>query len=175
MELRLHCPGCEEELDIPTDSAGQLVRCPYCNTDFFASAEQSHLEIVDDTPLPIHDQLPEDAFDKNRIALLVALRLGAIRTRSWWIIGFGISLMAIVDALRRAALYVNVLHLWGIWPTIDVIIAALAIRWGVFCRRRAHELKIELDRSKIPEPTTPPDFSTLNDGSDRWKDLENVR
>jgi hypothetical protein len=175
MDLRLHCPGCDEEVDIAADSHGQLVRCPYCNTDFFASAEQSHLDVVDDTPQPMEVPSEEAAFDKHRVAMLVALRLGAIRARSWWVIGLFLSIMAILDALRRAALYAEVLHHWGIWPTIDILIALLAVRWAVHCWRRARELKREIDHSAIPDPVTPPDFSTLSDGTDRWKDLENVR
>jgi ribosomal protein S27E len=174
MDLRLHCPGCGEEVDVAAESAGQLVRCPYCNTDFFASPEQSHLDIVDDT-VAVPEGPQEKAVDQNRVARLAALRLGNIRARSWWVIGLGICVMAFLDALRRAALYVLVLHHWGVWPTVDVAIALLAIRWALLCRRRAADLKIEIDRSAISEPATPPDFSTLSDGRDRWKNLENVR
>jgi hypothetical protein len=175
MDLRLHCPGCNEEVDIPAESAGQLVRCPYCNTDFFASEEHSHLAVVDDTGPSVEDAFTEETFNKNRIAMLVALRVGAMRTRSWWIFSLGISIVAILDGLRRAALYVLVLHHWGIWPTIDVVVSLLAVRCAFFCRHRARELKTEIDFSAIPEPTTPPDFTTLGDGSNRWKDLENIR
>jgi hypothetical protein len=175
MDLRLNCPGCDEAVDIPTESAGLLVRCPYCNTDFFASEEHSHLAVVDDTAPPVEGALPDEVFNRNRIAMLAALRRGAIRTRGLWILSLGIGIVGTLDGVRRAAIYVLVLHHWGIWPTIDVVVSLLALRGAFYCRFRARQLKLEIDHSAIPEPTTPPDFTTLSDGSNRWKDLENIR
>jgi hypothetical protein len=38
--------------------------------------------------------------------------------------------------------------------------------------RRITELTHEIRRSRLPEPTQPPDFSHLGDGSQRLRDLE---
>jgi hypothetical protein len=173
--VRLHCPGCEEEVDIAPEAAGRLVRCPYCNTDFFASAEQSHEPVVDDTSSEQLEQDRANAFDKMRIRNYMALRMSAVRVRSWWLIGFWTASLLMLDMAGRIAMYLVYFHRWGWSPTINLLIATGEFLFARHCRKRAAELKKEIDHSSIPEPTTPPDFSTLNDGTDRWKDLENVR
>jgi DNA-directed RNA polymerase subunit RPC12/RpoP len=168
------CPGCDEEVDVSPLALGRLVRCPYCNTDFFASEEQSHAEVVDDTD---HERIERDraeAFDKLRIENYTALRMSAIRARSWWLIGFYLSLLVVLDMLTKIALHL-VARSWGWWPTIDLVALVLAGKCGLHSLKRAGDFKREIAGSAIPEPTTPPDFSTLNNGQDRWKHLENVR
>ncbi len=172
---RFCCPGCEEEVDVSPQALGRLVRCPYCNTDFFASDEQSHQAVVDDTANEHAERDREEAFDKLRIHHYTALRMSAIRARSWWIIGMCLSLLVLLDMLTKVAIYLVLIHRWGWWPTIDLLCGIAAARCAWHARKRAADFKRELSHSAIPEPTTPPDFSTLNDGKDRWKHLENVR
>jgi hypothetical protein len=40
---------------------------------------------------------------------------------------------------------------------------------------RAIALHREATKSRVDTPMTPPDFSTLSDGSQRWKNLEELR
>jgi hypothetical protein len=50
--------------------------------------------------------------------------------------------------------------------------AAAALMGSSYFIRSALLLTKEIRTSfSIPEPTTPPDFSTLSDGSQRWKNL----
>jgi hypothetical protein len=171
---RFCCPGCEEEVDVSPQAAGRLVRCPYCNTDFFASEEQSHAEVVDDTDNELVERDRAEAFDKLRIENYTALRMSAIRARSWWLIGFVLSLLVLLDMLAKITLHLMA-HSWGWWPTIDLLVLLIAGRCAFHSFKRAEEFKREIGKSAIPEPTTPPDFSTLSNGQDRWKHLENVR
>ncbi len=173
--LRLRCPGCEEEVDISPHSVGRLVRCPYCNTDFFASAEQSHLAVVDDTSPEQTELDRQDAFDKNRIRNYAALRMSAIRSRSWWLIGYWAALLLMLDMLGRIVLHLWYMHRWGWSPTFNLLIGSLEWAFARMAGRRAASFKREIEQSAVPEPTTPPDFSTLSDGTDHWKHLENVR
>ena len=172
---RLACPGCGEEVEVSPESAGQLVRCSYCNTDFFASKEQSHLQVVDDTAPAQAEQDREIAFDKLRIEHFTALRMGAIRARSWWLIAMCMCALIVLDMLGKVIVEISVNHHWGLWPTLRVGLAIAAGFSAKHAYQRAAQFKKEIDKSAIPEPTTPPDFSTLDNGSDRWKDLENVR
>ena len=172
---RFCCPGCEEEVDVSPQALGRLVRCPYCNTDFFASQEQSQLAVVDDTANAFAELDRQEAFDKLRIQKYTALRMSAIRARSWWIIGLCLSIVVFLDMLAKVAIYVAMVHRWGWWPTMDLLLAIGAAMCARHAKKRTADFKHEIDHSAIPEPTTPPDFSTLNDGRDRWKHLENVR
>jgi hypothetical protein len=173
--IRFHCPGCNEQVEVSPESAGQLVRCPYCNTDFFASHEQSHLPVVDDTSPETAELDRQSAFDKLRIENYKALRMGAIRARSWWLIGLCMSLLAGLDMIGKALIYISVFRQWGIEPVGRSVVAALMLMFAKHARKRAAEFKKEIERSAIPEPAAPPDFSPLNNGSDNWTNLENVR
>lgn len=171
----LLCPGCGEEVEVSAEAAGKLVRCPYCNTDFFASQEQSNLPVVDDTKSKTLEIDRQNAFDKLRIDNYAALRLSAIRARSLWLIGLCLAVFTELSMLGGATDYVRMSHRWGWWPSFELLIAVLAGRIAFYAWRRMQHYKREIDHSAIPEPDTPPDFSTLSDGQDRWKDLENVR
>jgi len=171
---RFRCPGCDEEVDVAAEAAGRLVRCPYCNTDFFASDEQANQQVVDDTDNERIARDREEAFDKLRIQKYTALRMSAIRARSWWLIGFCLSLLVVLDMLAKIILHLMA-RSWGWWPTIDLLVLLIAGRCVFHSLKRAGDFKREINTSAIPEPAAPPDFSTLSDGRDRWKHLENVR
>jgi hypothetical protein len=170
---RFACPGCAEEVDVPAESAGRLVRCPYCNTDFFASAGQSHEAVVDDTNPELTELDRLAAFDKLRIQNHTKLRMAAIRARSWWLIALVLALLVEVDMVINAIVYLWA-HSWG-WAILRLILGTIAFLAARHAHRRAAEFKLESQQSALEEPTVPPDFSTLNNGSDRWKELENIR
>jgi hypothetical protein len=172
---RLACPGCGEEVDFAVEAIGKLVRCPYCNTDFFASVEQANQAVVDDTTDHLTALDREFALDNFRIRNHTLLRMSAIRARSWWIIGLLSAILFILEMVLTSVEYVIARHRWGIDPSLRVVAMLFAARFAIHCSRRAAEFKREIEKSAIPEPTTPPDFSTLSDGSERWKELENVR
>jgi hypothetical protein len=50
---------------------------------------------------------------------------------------------------------------------------AAVIAGGHFVARIV-ELNHELQQSALSEPEAPPDFSTLSDGSQQWKNLEQM-
>ena len=55
--------------------------------------------------------------------------------------------------------------------TTWLLIALLPAAGTITCLLRARSLRREGVRS-IPEPPSPPDFSALGDGSQRWKAFE---
>ncbi len=65
----------------------------------------------------------------------------------------------------------------GVWDKraigyiLFVVLALIATRYFI---RRATAAHREAVQSRIDAPTSPPDFSTLGDGSQRWKNLENI-
>ena len=158
---RLACPGCGEEVDFATESIGKLVRCPYCNSDFFASVEQAHEKVVDDTPDDFAAVDRESALDNFRIRNYTLLRMSAIRARSWWIIGLMTAVLFILEMVLNIVKFVLAWHRWGITPSICVVAMVLAERFAINAWRRAAEFQREIEKSAIPEPTTPPDFFYL--------------
>lgn len=93
------------------------------------------------------------------------------RGRSWLIVAAIACLAAaqlIYFAVRGYCLGIRAV------PLGEVSIAAVALLFSVYFFQRARDLTRELRKSKLAEPTTPPDFSSLRDGSQRWKNLEEM-
>ncbi len=171
---RFRCPGCEEDLDIPNGALGNLVRCPYCNTDFFAADEHIHSAVVDDTPQPA-DVDREFEINRVRIRQYAALRRGAIRARSWWVVTQWTCLFTVVDILGQIFIYLTTWHRWGWAPTIGAAVLPAAGVLGFHARRHAKTLELEIKTSALADPQQPPDFSTLSDGSDFLTRFDRIR
>ena len=112
----------------------------------------------------------------NRVRQLSALRRGAYRTRSYCVIAAVVCGVAI---LQLAVLTVRHVRLagWGVRPAGYVCGALAAAMAAAYFYRRAAELTQELRQrpAALAEPPVPPDFSTLSDGSQSWKNLEQMR
>lgn len=98
------------------------------------------------------------------------MRRGAYRTRSWLIIA---AVACVAGAAQLIYLAVRGYHFGQrIVPGGDLLAAAVALVVLPFFIRRAIRVNREIRQSPLDEPQTPPDFSTLSDGSQRWKNLE---
>jgi hypothetical protein len=64
---------------------------------------------------------------------------------------------------------------WGLQCTGYLLFAILAVQGVSYFAVRALRLHREAKQSSLPEPTHEPDFSTLDDGSKRVENLEDVR
>jgi hypothetical protein len=119
------------------------------------------------------DDPRSDALDGLRIRRLAAARKAAYRARSHSVIAavacLVLAAQLIWQATRGSA---------GIALTRGAVacglIAICAVAAAGYFFSHARRLHREAAESALPEPTTPPDFSTLSDGSQRWKDLENI-
>jgi ABC-type nickel/cobalt efflux system permease component RcnA len=130
------------------------------------------MEIIDDQPESVE---PEPELDGQRIRQLAALRRGAIRARSWCLITAGVCL---VGAIQLVIFSVQLIRAPGsAWLRIPcyLMVAAAGLWLTVYFLRRARVLKREIGRSALGQPETSPDFSQLSDGSQRWKNLEDIR
>lgn len=162
---------------MPADAVGQLVRCANCGAQFFASAEAVDLHVVDDTAeaqaAAAEDR--EQEIDGNKIRQLSAMRRGAIRARSWCLIVVVVCLVGAVELVIKTIENVWHARRWGLRPTGFILFAIAGVIIAVYFFRRARELKREIDKPALQDPSKPPDFSTLSDGSQRWKHLEDMR
>ena len=117
-----------------------------------------------------------DELDGLRIRQLSTLRRGAYRARSYAIIG---AVAGFVVAIQLVIMTVPLVRArgWGRWPIGYVLFAAAAVMIGAYFTRRALEVHREI-KTPAPLPPTPlggPDFSTLSDGSQQWKNLDDIR
>jgi DNA-directed RNA polymerase subunit M/transcription elongation factor TFIIS len=173
---RFCCPGCGQEVEVPADSIGQLVRCANCGRQFFASAEAVDQHVVDDTSeAQAAAEEREQEIDGTKIRQLSAMRRGAIRARSWCLIVVVVCLVGAVELVIKTIENVRHVRHWGLRPTGFILFAVAGVMIAVYFFRRARELKREIDKPALQDPPRPPDFSTLSDGSQRWKHLEDIR
>ncbi len=146
-----------------------------------ASEDPSDLEaalhsVVDDTADQVEStaESPEQ-LNSTRIQQLTKLRRATIRSRSWCLIGAVVGFAAVVELIHKIVQYVHQDHGWGLWPSVFVLIAIGSGVMALLFSRRVIELHREIQKPLLDDPQTPPDFSTLSDGSQRWKNLEEMR
>ncbi len=122
-------------------------------------------------PDPIDDRAAE--LDGLRIRQLATLRGAAYRSRSHAVIAMLVCAVAMVQA--GIFLAQQLMHVGFGWRVL--VYAGIVVAGGFgtrFFMRRAIALHREATQTQLPAPTTPPDFSTLGDGSQRWKNLEEL-
>jgi hypothetical protein len=124
---------------------------------------------AEDVPAP-HK---EDDLDAQRIGQITRNRRTAYRSRGYLLIG-----SAVCIALALQLIWMSIGRFRGrynVSASAFVMAAAIlfALAWRAF--GRAGQLKREADASALSEPETPPDFSQLRDGSDSWKNLEEIK
>jgi hypothetical protein len=129
------------------------------------------MEIIDDQPEKIE---PPPELDGLRIRQLTALRRGAIRARSWCLITAVVCIVGTVQLLINTVQIMSRNHSWTWRATAYLLVAIGGCIAAIISLRRAQILKREIDKPLLDDPSTPPDFSTLSDGTQRWKSLENI-
>lgn len=114
----------------------------------------------------------EHELDGLRIRQLSALRRSAYRTRSFAII---VAVACLVVGIQLAIKAFRAESAW--FRVLSAALAVFALFGAVHFTRRIAALQREL-RTPPPMPPEPPggpDFSTLSDGSQQWKNLEDIR
>lgn len=132
--------------------------------------------MVDPESLPEIDSAPDPSVDQLsalRIRQFATARRAAYRARSYAVIAAGVCAIAAVQLTWMTVRDVRATG-WGGQPigyALCAVIASVGIGYFI---SRAIGLHREARKSALCDPTTPPDFSTLDNGSKRWKNLEDV-
>jgi hypothetical protein len=117
-----------------------------------------------------------DELDGLRIRQLAALKRGAIRARSYALIG---TVLAGVAVMKLVLMTIELVRArgWTLLPIAYILLACAALMLTVYLLRRAIKLHREANVPAPMPPTPPggPDFSKLSDGSQQWKNLEDIR
>jgi hypothetical protein len=116
----------------------------------------------------------DDELDELRIRQVAMLRRSAYRARSYAMLAAAVCAIATLELPYMAIREVSAVG-WGVWPIARLMLTIVAFRGMIFFARKAGQLNREALHVKLPEPSTPPDFSTLNDGSQFAKNLDEVR
>ena len=128
----------------------------------------------EDEAEPIDDR--GDELDGLRIRQLAALKRGAFRARSFALIGVVTSIVAAIKLVLMTLSQVRTRG-WSPSPIGFALFAIVALMLAGYFARRVKELQREIDAPPTLPPMPPegPDFSTLSDGSQQWKNLEEIR
>lgn len=164
----INCPSCGREFS-PDTAGRQPTLCPHCGA----------LYIIDDVTDPSPDQpapeSPHDQLQRDhlRIGQIIRIRRSLIRTRGWCITA---AIACLVLAAQQIAWLIAALaHApWTSQQSARLSFAIILVAVAMLLRQRIIHLSSELQRKSLPEPTTPPDFSSLCDGSQHARNLENL-
>lgn len=178
------CPGCSEPFDPDAEAPDKLddgsISCPFCSTRFIPAPalmpdQEGDFIIEDDSPPPAEEPATPDEkeISRNKVRQLSALRRGAYRTRSYCTV---VTVFLLVAAAKLTVLTVHRVKSEGWQPRAMAYtcFAIAAVMIAVYFARRVIDLTRELRRPVLNDPETPPDFSTLSDGSQYWKRLEEL-
>ncbi len=112
-----------------------------------------------------------DDLDGVKIRQLASVRRAAFRSRSYCVVGAMFCLVASGQLIFKAVMHLRSgdnLRLALFYLVIVPLCWSVAYRFY----GRAQKFYQEATQSALAEPETPPDFSSLSDGSQRWKSLE---
>jgi uncharacterized Zn finger protein (UPF0148 family) len=169
------CPNCGHAVE-STDPAQTLLKCPACGEEFFVGSEGDEEVRREEAEARAREEEAaaqrELDLSEAKIRQISNLRRGAFRTRSWLIIA-AITCVAGAAQLVFMAVQAHRRALRGA-AIRDVVLAIACLFVCRYVMTRVRRLTREIEQSRLEEPTAPPDFSTLSDGSQRWKNLENM-
>ena len=171
------CPSCSERSEFEHVPGDGLLECPACGAQFFAPRDgaesDSGPDHGDDEAEFQGAEDRSDELDGLRIRQLSALRRATSRQRSYVLIGWVACLVAVIQLLWMTVQHVRMAG-WDRRPIAYLMFAAAGLLGSVLFMRRAREYTRELSRSALTEPEAAPDFSTLSDGSQRVRNLEEM-
>lgn len=177
--MPLYCPFCGAAL--PLSIAGRdVVQCPECGAELSLAGERTAASVgstdfeLTGTPADRRGDFAQE-LDGLRIRQVSTLRRGTSRARSYVVIALIISVVASVQLILMTIDHVAAGG-WGLMPVGYLLFVGVLLMLAGYFGRRALELHRELH---TPPPLPPvegePDFSTLSDGSQHWKNLEDIR
>ena len=171
------CPHCAQPVAVDPAEPGPFINCPYCGVEFAipAAADEPEGDEEEQRARAADEESRQSELDAMRIRQLSTARRAAIRARTYLFVGIALAVSGSAELIHKAVLRIRYEHVWD-WRTFAVIAGALAcMPLAAFFFSRWRALGRELARPTLDDPATPPDFSPLGDGTDRWKNLEDVR
>lgn len=177
------CPHCATAQDAQPGERAQLLLCACCGRSFILPAAdgstppvarvggEEGFVVIDDSAQADDTTDESDELDGLRIRQLAQARRAAYRSRSYCLIGSAVAAAAAGQLVYKAIVNVRIAG-WTIAPVLYLAAVgpALYLAWRLLCRAR--KLGQEARASLLVEPTAPPDFGPLSDGSQVWKRLE---
>lgn len=166
---QLNCPGCGELLELPAGMIEPVAICPYCSQQFLTETGVA-FDVSDDESARRAEQERRNAeLDGLRMRQIATLKQSTIRARSYALIAM---VLCASGAIKLIILGIS--GGWSLRSAIEFLGAIVLALTTVHFSRRVSRLHRESRESALPEPAQPPDFSTLDNGSQRVRNLEKL-
>jgi len=155
------------------NTGGPFIACPSCGGQF--SIASSDAIDVEYESCEADHRSQNDELDGMRIRQVSTLRRAAIRGRTYLQIGGIVCFTGGVQLSLKAVQRVRYERLWDARTFAFIAFSIVCLMLAVFFYKRAVEIGRELKKPMLDEPEIPPDFSTLSDGTQHARDLEEMR
>jgi DNA-directed RNA polymerase subunit RPC12/RpoP len=169
------CPACGKAV-AASDPSQSVLQCPDCGQQFFVpappDADSALNEEQDRDDDAAEEARREAELSELRISQVANLRRGAIRSRSWFIVGAVAGVVGAAQFIYFAIAKYRTGQRAG--PLRDLLCAVVLLAIVPYFTRRIRQLGHEIAESRLKDPIAPPDFSTLSDGSQRWTNLDQL-
>jgi hypothetical protein len=161
-----NCPACGGDVTIDTRTVA--LQCGHCGHKFFLESSEA------DQATALEEPEASDELDGNRIHQQMTLVRSAYRSRSYAIIAMSVCAVLVVQAIILALSHLRT-RSW-LATSAYTVVAILAAFGSIYFLRRALAFHAEAKHSTLHAPATgAPDFSHLGDGSQRIRNLEDIR
>lgn len=162
-------------VEVGVGEAARVEVCPVCHTPFVVAGADGSTEILDaEDPRVTALERRASELDGLRMRHVIVQRRTAARSRTYAILGAGVCAMGAIKLVIMACHEAEFVG-WRVRQGAFVVVAMLAAWGAVYFARRAAYWGKESRAGQMPEPEAAPDFSTLSDGSQRARDLEDIR
>lgn len=179
--VAFECPHFGARVEAASAADDHVVYCRGCGAAFAGGGGGSAADAADAldyadpaTPADRRGDFTEE-LDGLRIRQISTLRRGTSRARSYLVIGVIVTVVGAMKLLLATIEYVREGG-WGLTPVGYLLFVGVLLMLAGYFARRGLELHRQL---QVPAPLPPvegePDFSTLSDGSQHWKNLEDIR
>ncbi len=165
------CPNCQAVIAIVRGDRATRIGCPQCGNEFVVAGTDGSTD--PDEQADDERASEEDELSSLRVFQVTKARRAAIRSRSYAFIaavGFLVAAgQGAYDAWRR-----TLSGDFGMEFRLLVLFVAGSIAAGIYFAFRTRQIHREIRQALLPEPLTPPDFSTLSNGSQHVSNLEHL-
>jgi hypothetical protein len=174
------CPHCGADFAASLGAIARMASCSHCGQDVIlpplealsstvigpACGDSGSFAVVD-------DRIDKDQLDLQRIRRIATHHRSLVKNWRHAVIGMVFCAVAATTFMWLAYMEVATGRIRVSMRFIALIV--LFIYWTAYFAIRLQHLRKHAIESGLTEPTAPPDFSALNDGSQRWRDLEDVQ
>jgi hypothetical protein len=161
------CPHCQQMLRVENAEPEQIVLCSACGGEFALPA----IEISDEPSAAA----PPEELDALRIRQLALMKRSAYRGKSYAIIAACVCTVAVAQ-LGVMAVRELLNAGWDVWSVGYIAGIVVCVLGAWHFTGKALQLQQEIARTLVSTSATPtPDFSSLGDGSQRVRNLEEMK